>query len=178
MALKWKWTARERMIAIVLGVVAVLGVFLQFILPWLTGGTDSIQDQIEMAQKKLLRNQRLIREGRTVGQEYRSLLARYKQTKSQEEIMSSMLSDIQAVSGRIDIPITNLKPNKVKKIESANHFSVSMSIEGRLTDILHFVHIMQSPPYDYYLDEINLRREFFKAEKLRCQLVFKQILLP
>jgi len=178
MPLRRRWTGRERKIAFILVGVGILGVFLQFVLPWLSGDVDSVQDQIEMAQKKLQRNQRLIREAGQVGQEYRTLLARYKQKKSQEEIMSSMLSNIQAVSVRISVPITDLKPNKVKTVDSFNQYSVSMSIEGRLTDILHFIHIMQSPPYQYFLDELNLRREFFKADKLRCQLVFKQILIP
>ncbi len=178
MAPRHKWTGREQKIAYVLVVVALAALFLQFGLPWLSGDVESVKDQIEIAQEKMERHRRFVQDAREARREYQPLWAQYKQKDSPEEIMSKMLSDIQAVSARISVPITDMKPDRLRTVDSFNHFSVSMSLEGRLTDILHFIHIMQGPPYQYFLDELTLRREYFKAEKLRCQLVFKQILIP
>jgi len=173
-----KFSSRERNIFLVLLVFLALGLFLKFSRPGGQGAGDTQDQEILMAQKKLRENLRLIRQAKAIRGQYQPLLAQYQQQERPEEIMSTLLSEIQGISNRLQVPITDLKPNKVRRVEAFNHFSVSLAVEGDLAEIMQFVYTLQNPPYNFFVDEFQLRREYSKAKRLRSQIVFKKVFLP
>jgi len=138
----------------------------------------ALKNKTQVAERRLEKNLSLIRQAESVREKYRPLLADYQQKNSTEEVMSDLLSDIQEVSNRMGVPITDLKPSKVRQEGAFNHYSVSLAVEGDLKGIMHFIYLLQNPPYEFFVDDLHLRREYSKSKELRCQIVFKKIFIP
>ena len=89
-----------------------------------------------------------------------------------------MLSDIEKVNEKIDIRISDKKPQKVKTVDLYNQFSVSLTLEGKLEDVAHFVYDLQNKPYLLRVDELRIDKKSIRTSALRCRLVLSRILIP
>ena len=67
--------------------------------------------------------------------------------------MASILAEIEGVSAQLHLQIANLSPKRVQESDLYNRFSVSLTIDGNFVDILEFLHILQSDPHLFDVEE-------------------------
>jgi Tfp pilus assembly protein PilO len=110
--------------------------------------------------------------------QYALLIAEHKQQGSEGEVMSALLSEIESAAGQWALHINEMKPRKPKKQYFYNSFSVSLSVEGGLTDILDFILLLQNAPYNLNVDEFVLIRGSPIDKNIRAELVLSRLLVP
>lgn len=138
----------------------------------------SFKEEILDMQRELKKNSNIISQSKRLGKRYSVILAEFKQKGTAEQVMAAMLSDIEKVNEKIDIRISDKKPRKVKTADLYNQFSVSLILEGKLEDVIHFVYDLQSKPYLLRVDELRIDRKSRRTSALRCRLVLSRILIP
>jgi len=175
MPVKFAFSKRERMILFFLiGLLAVYGGYLYGYVPVLAR-LDNLDRKIRVARRRLAKNRQVIARVKESGQEVEKVLKRYWQRQPDEEVMAGMLSAIEQEARDIGILVADLKPRKGKKLDLYNHFSVSLAVEGDMTDVLQFVYRLQAQPHGFDIDDIRISRKSSRAQALRGQMILSAL---
>jgi len=102
-----------------------------------------------------------------------------RQIGSNRKVMSTILAEIEGVAKELDLTISDLKPKKVKRDDYFNHFSVSLLLNSKFIDILHFLYKLQNPPHMFSVDEIRFDKWSRKNNStMKTRLVLSKIFIP
>jgi len=168
---------REQSIFIIcLATVFVYVVYVVFYKP-LKEKVADLTAQTELAERQLEKHIRIIRKGKAYQPRFERYMAKYKQTTSDNEVMSSILSQIEQESGKFDIRISQLKPQRVKKENFYNNFSVSVTLEGALAEVIKLLYNLQHEPYLFKIEDARFDQHYQKPTNVQCQLILTKILL-
>lgn len=139
----------------------------------------SLGEDIETQQNALDKNRTLIERAQRLEDLYNQYLEMFKQSKTNDEVMSFLLSEIEQVAGQLNLPISDLKPKRVKTEEFYNRFSVSLTIDSGFEDILHFLHMLQNKPHLFDVEELRIdkgaRRQ---TDVVKTSLVLSKVYIP
>ncbi len=178
MTSKFSVSARERKIAAFLLILICISVVYSYGVRPLNGRAEFLDRKIALEQGRLQKSAAIIRKAEDFEQKYKNILEEYEQKSSDEEAMAGILSQIEAVGNRISIRLADLKPQRVRKIDFYNRFSVSLTVEGKIPDIMLFVYTLQRPPYGFYAEEFQLRKKSAMAQESECNLILAKIFIP
>ncbi|HOY09727.1 MAG TPA: type 4a pilus biogenesis protein PilO [Candidatus Omnitrophota bacterium] len=174
----FQFSAREKKVLIVS--LALLSVYL--VKTWVVEPVQTraewLDRQIRNTEQKLLTASRTIRKSQVVQRRYKVLLDNYRQNRSNEEVMSGILTEIEAIAAGNSLSISDLKPNKPKIINYYKEFSVSLVLEGDFTQVMEFIFKLQKEPYDYFVDEAEISKHSPRTSGLRCRFVLSKVLIP
>jgi len=135
--------------------------------------------QTESLERQYSKNLRIIRKAKMITQEYDAYLEEFKQTATNEEVMSSIISEIEATAANLSIQISDLKPMRVKALDFYNHFSVSLKINSELVDIIEFLYVLQDQPHLFDIEELRfVKRTRRKGAVVMTNLVLTKTLVP
>ena len=136
---------------------------------------SGLQDKIQLAQKQVKRDMRTIAQAKSYQAQYNKIFSEFKQTGTDEAVMSSILSEIERSSAEFKIKIAEMKPQRVKKGTLTSEFSVSMTLEGSLNEIIRCLHTLQQPPHIFGVSQLRIERQMFQGVDLQCQLILSRI---
>ena len=168
---------REKAIAIFCGSVVVLYAGFLLLRP-LSEHEQAINSDILRDLKSLKNNFEVIQKGRTIEGEYKRYIERLMQNDSDAQEMSAIISEIELSANDISMHVSEIKPGKVRRTDFFNNFSVSLSINGELSEITHFLYLLQSDPYYFKIDEIVFEKKTPQDSIINCSLVLRRVLIP
>ncbi len=172
-------TEREQKIFAVCVVLGIIYLGYNFVYKPMTGGKNVLQQKIDKAKKKLLKGERVLIEAQAVDGIYNQYVGELKQTDGNEQTIARLISDIEKEASLVGLTISDLKPKPVKQEKNFNYFSVSLSMEGPWTDILKLIHALQSRPYIFKVEEMNLDRASQRnSVSVRAYLVLGKAYIP
>ena len=172
-------TTRERNIFIICVVLMAVYVGFNVVYKPLAQKARLMQAEIESKKERLTRDLRTIRRSKSVGDEYVVLKEKFKQDKPDEQVMSAMVSQIESIAGDLNLRISDLKPQKVKKQDFYNKFSVTLTIYSSFKDIMRFLYDLQKDPLLYSVDELRLDKgSRRKEETIKTRLILSKVLIP
>lgn len=172
-------TTREKIIFAVCLFLAIVFVLYKFVFNPLVNNQKSLNQKIEKTKKKYVKTQRTIQEAKSLQGLYDQYLSEFKQRESNEQTVAYLISEIEKVSTQINLVISDLKPKPVKPDKTFNYYSISLSIEGPWTDILKLIHLLQSQPYLFEVEEMNLDRASQRnPESVRAYLMLGKNYIP
>ena len=137
----------------------------------------SLRERIDLAETQLQKTERTIYRGKFTQEEYQTLLEYFKQSSSDEQEMSSMLSQIESAARGIDMRIVDMKPRRPKLNDLYNQFLINLEIDGELVSVTEFIHKLQSSPYLFHIDEMRLNKPSPQMPELKCQVTLSKILI-
>lgn len=170
-------SARERFLSTLTSSMAALAILYAGIYLPLHRQSMDVQEQIEVSERQLQKTIRTIHRGKFSEQEYQTILEYFKQTSSDEQEMSSMLAQIEAIARGINIRIVDMKPRRPRGFDLYNQFFINLEIDGELVSITEFIHNLQNPPYFFHIDELRLNKVSPQMAGLKCQVTFSKILI-
>ena len=136
---------------------------------------SGIQDKIRIAQKQLKRDMRIIAQAKAYQGQYDKIFLEFQQSGTDEAVMSSILSEIERSSAEFKVKIAEMKPQRVKKGGLTSEFSVSMTLEGSLNEVIRCLHTLQQPPHLFGVSQLRIERQMFQGVDLQCQLILSRI---
>ena len=139
---------------------------------------EYLDKKIEKSKKQLNKQQKTIRKGEHIDQGYEQYWSMFKQQGSDEQVMSSILTEIESAVKKENMRISDLKPKPVRREDFYNNFSVGLSINGPLKDILEYLYILQNTPHLFNVEELQIEKNSPLASELYCRVVLTRILIP
>ena len=173
-----RFTIREQKIVLIF-LLAIIGngSYYGLIRP-LNEKIASLDTEIAKKKKKLKNNLGVIKKSQGVDKEYATLIEQFQQTKSNEQVMSAIIAEIEGVAGELQLQISDLKPKRVKREDTNNRFSVSLDIDSQFVDIIQFLHKLQSQPHYFAVEEAHFDNSFRgKNTSMKIQLVLSKVLI-
>lgn len=171
-------SAREKKILIVC--LAMVAFYLIY-----SFGYQKIKEVMRGQESAFLRNEKslrkyahVLRSERAIEQKLAGYIKALKQNGSDEQEMTRVLSDIEAVADKVSIRIINMAPEKIKKSDFYNYFSVDVQLEGPLKKICEFLYALESKANYFHVDEMRIEKYSARADTLKCRLVVSRFLIP
>ena len=150
-------TRREQNIFVISLLVTVLYLGYRFIVLPLREHSDQLDGKIDAELRRLRSDLSEVGKAKQWEELYGRLVQTFQQTGSDEQVKSSMLQEIQDVARDMNLQISDLKPQRVKATEFYKTFSVSLRLDNSsLDDILPFLHLLQSKPHLFDVQEVRL----------------------
>jgi len=172
-------TKREKVILAVC-VAAVVGYpgYVGFIVP-MQNKSKLLDGRIKKQEKKLRESLRVLRKADVAKSDFDVYNEKFKQNGTNEAVMSSIISEIEAVAANIELGISDMKPKRVKKEENFNIFSVSLTLDSEFVDVVKFLYILQKDPHYFDVEEIRFDRGSRRRKSsLKASLVLSKVLIP
>jgi len=174
-----KFNTREKNIAVVCAFLIFIYVNYIGLIKPLQDKLEGLNIQVQTKQAQLTKDQQRIQKAGALGNEYEDYLARFQQSGSNEQVMSSILSEIEGVAGELNLLISDLKPNRVRASDYYNQFSVSLTIDSDFNDIMHFLYNLQNQPHSFDVEEVRFdkgpRRQ---SSSIKTRLILGKTLIP
>lgn len=174
----WHFSGRERNIFwVFLVVCGIFGVYAGIYRP---AATRAVQIETDMAQakRKLAEQNKIIQKARNLGAKFKEDMESLRQTTANEQVMSSILSEIETAANGLTVRVTEMKPQGTQKEDFYNKFAVSLTVDGNLKEILQFVHTLQGASHNLTVSQFSLERAFQGSSEMLAKLVVNKILIP
>ncbi|HBG61096.1 MAG: hypothetical protein A2Y03_11540 [Omnitrophica WOR_2 bacterium GWF2_38_59] len=134
---------------------------------------------IQQETKKLSESLKHLDHQKHYKSQYVMYLSKFRQDQNNDEVMSSILSEIQQAGSRLNLGIADLKPRKVNKEQYFNRFSVSLTIDSTFINIMSFIYTLQSKPHLFKVEEVSFDRGAnTQGTIIRTHLILSRILIP
>ena len=172
-----QFTQREQSILVVSIIIISMYLFYSVLYrPW-TAMLDGYAQEKEKDRRILTKNSKVILHAERITKIYDKYFDLFQQKKSDEEQMSGIISQLEAIATEMHLHFSEIKPRKVKKAEFYNIFSVSLAMEGNFPTIVEFIYKLQTPPYLFNVEEIRLEKNLPQDNSLQAGLVISRKLI-
>jgi Tfp pilus assembly protein PilO len=139
---------------------------------------DSLNNEIAAQELKLKKSSKKLNLKDSQDQEYNKYVDYIKQKYSDEQEMSALLSQIESVSAKMQIRVSDMKPLRVRAIDFYKKFSVELEAEGLLDEIARFIHAVQNQPYLLDVDRLRLEKRSMRTNNLKAFILISRIRIP
>ncbi|MBI4310048.1 MAG: type 4a pilus biogenesis protein PilO [Candidatus Omnitrophica bacterium] len=172
-----KLSKRETAILIIalgLGFVYAIG---QIVVKPLRQGGENIDNQLRLNQARLMKARQMAGRKNDIEQRYQHLIQLIGATGSESSEMSGMVARIEAAAAQADVHIVNMQPQKVVNGQGKSFFPVELQVDGQWANIVKFIHLAQSQPNYYFINELSLEKYSDNQSLLRGRIVLSRMRL-
>ncbi len=173
-----KLSLREQKIFAACFLVILIYVSIQFVFRPLDKKILALQAKAQTLRKHIAKNLKVARQDNSVDSEYNRHAQNFKQKVSDEGAMTSILSEIESTANEVSMRLSDMKPKKTKRIDFYNTFSVSLTMEGEITSIIHFIYVLENAPHFFTVDDLQLEKSSSRTSQIKCRMVLSKILIP
>jgi len=172
-------TGREQRIFIVCLAMIFISVGYHGVIKPLERKNRLLGQEVKIHQIQLDRSLKVIQKAAALEEEYNFFKGKFRQPKTGEQVISSILSEIEEVAGKLKLHIADVKPQKVRAEEYSHRFSISLTMDNDFIDIIHFLYILQKPPHLFDVEEVHFDKTFRrKSMPMKTRIVLSKIFIP
>lgn len=172
-------TKREQNIFVLCMILAMVYLVYNFLIKPAREQLFTLDEEIAAQTRRLARNAAEMQRAHALEKTIEFYEQKFKQSRSNEETVSSILAEIEMVATRLHLQIANLTPKKVQETKFYKRFLVSLTMDGDFMDILQFVHILQSDPYLFGVEEARFDKgPRQQAAVIKATLVLGKTFIP
>ena len=172
-------TQREKIIFNLCVIMVLIFLSYKFGIAPLIQKTKDLDRDAGARRQELARNIHFIKKGQALAENSGDSLSRFQQTESSEQVMSSLVSEIEQTANQLNLSLSEIKPQKVKKEKYYNQFLVSLTIDSSWLNTLQFLHSLQQEPHLFSIEEITVDKgSAAGSSRLRTQLVLGKSFIP
>lgn len=141
---------------------------------------ERLNKTIKTKEIKLRKDLKVVGEKRKVEAEYRKHSEELRQKKTDQEELTSLLSNIEAVAQELPISITDMKPRAIKEMDFHKRLAVDIEIEANMDEITEFIYNLQNRPYLLKIERLRIKSKSRRksSSKLKGYLLVSKILIP
>lgn len=172
-----KLTARERAIFIVFFLVAFVYAGHSLVYKPAMFEGEQLKRSIRQAKKKVRDQSALIADSGRIPGDFMQSLDAMRQRASNEEVLSAMVSEIEAAARQLNIRVTEIKPQGNLQEGIWNNFSISLTVDGQLSDQMAFVHHLQAPGFDLDIIQYALEKSMAEPGILLAKIVARRVMI-
>lgn len=162
---------------ITITILLVVGYVLVFVVfrVW-TEQVEELDQRINAQKTKLARELKMIDSGKNMDRQFAANWEKFRISKSPQQVMSSILSQVEEIAGELKLKILELKPNTPQKEADLRLFSVNLMVEGSFKDIVKFVYMLQKDPYFFDVKQFRFDRDASSSEsEISTRLVLEKM---
>ncbi len=149
----------------------------QFVYKPIEKKSKVLEGKIFKTQRRLKKNTKVLQRESVVQKKHKKYIVRFKQSLSNQEEMNRIFSEVEKVARESNVKIIDMKPNKIKEIDFYKVFSVNIQTQGSMDLISKFLYVLESDPYYFRIDEMNLEKRSTRTSYIKCRIVVSRLLI-
>ncbi len=173
--LRSSFSKREKIILAISISLAAAFIFSQFIFKPVKEHEKGLLKRLMLDEQKLGKNTLILQRAKAINQQHEEFSKAIGESKSDENELSSMVSEIETVGGQVNVHIANMQPQKALSKGFHRRFAVRLTIDGNWSDITHFLHVLQGAPYYFDVEELLLEKYSTTTDALKGRLSLSRI---
>lgn len=146
-------TGREQKVLVACLATVVSCLFYRMIVAPLRAQADVIRQQISISQKQLEADGRIVRKAEALDDRHKAYTRHFRQPGTAEETISSMLQEIEHVTGGLGLHVEDLKPKEPEQNPYGHWFFIRLTMRGKFLDMVHFLYELQRQPYFFHVEK-------------------------
>jgi len=166
----------------VAGVLAALYLIYNFVVGPIILKFERLDKAIQMQEAKLKKNLEITGKKDAIDSEYTKHSDQLRQEKTDEEEVTSLLSNIESIAQGIPISITDMKPRAIKEMDFHKRLAVDIEVEAKMDEITEFIYNLQNEPYLLKIERLRIKSKSSRRRKtpskLKGYLLVTKILIP
>jgi len=172
-----KLSRREKYIFYV-SAVLVLGLFCdRVILRPMVKKLKLLNTQIALEEKKIYRSRQLLSQQDQLSEEHIKLTQAIKQSQSDEEEKSSLLSEIEKMARNSSVLLKDIKPLATETKDIYKKFPVEIEAESKIEHLVDFIHQLERSPRLLRVKDFYLTPKKQHSTVLKARMVITEVLL-
>lgn len=171
------FSEREKLIGQMCGIVLLGCLFYYAVGRPLKRIQTDLKEKIDLDERLLKKNIDTIETSYLIPKGYNEYLDLFSQKKSDGQEMSRIILEIEAAASQMNVRLSEIQPHKIQKKDFYNVFSVTLLMEGHLSQITQFIYLLQNRPYLLEVNELRLERESAADPSLQVHMVLSRRLI-
>ena len=173
-----KLTDKEKTLAGVSVLFVVLAVMDRLVLGPILSQMRLMDTEIDAKSQLIQRNVRILSFKEDISSEYAKYTDYFdSQAKTQEEIISSLLKEVEFLAKQKSINISNISPGDVTDNRLYQEYKTSVDCEGKLADILGFINLLEESNYLFQVRQYSLVPKSKGSEIMKCSIALTRIFI-
>jgi Tfp pilus assembly protein PilO len=173
-----KLKTRERVILYLACLLIALSLIYNFIFEPIINKYKLINQEILKNQVKLQKYLTLLSQKEKIKQEFGQFSKSLKVKASEEQEMAEVLSQIEDLSRRAAVHISQIKPQGAKDYKTYKEFLVEIRAEAKIENLSQFIYELQSPPQLLRTKKLLLNTKTASTDILEATILIAKISLP
>lgn len=168
---------RERYILYITVVVVISVLFEKVVLSPIMERLNKLNREIFIQEKKLERYVRILAQEDLIASEYKKYTPFIRQSRSDEEQMSELLSEIEKMANKTSIFLTDIKPGKIEKVGRYREYSIKIGTESEIGHLANFIYQLEQSPRLLRVKDFYLTPKKKESPILKARMTITQILI-
>lgn len=173
---------RERYIAYVAAVALILVFFNKIVLGPVIGKSNELNREIVIQEKKLEKSLGILVHDDAINTNYEKYTQNLKQTRSDEEEIAELLSEIEKIAKKTAVFLADIKPLPVSKIGFYKEYVVEAEVESEINHLVDFIYQLEKSPRLLRVGKFHLTPKKGETKKeeaflLKVQMSISEILI-
>ncbi len=176
--LAFNLSKREKNVLLIGATIVLVIILFNFVIDPLILRFQGLSQRLTANEIRLRKNLKILSNKKNIQAEYDKYVDFMKQKTSDEQEMSSLLSNVEKVAQELNIRITDMKPRRVKTKDFYKDLSLELEAEGLLGEITEFIYAIQNSPYLLSVEKLRLEKRSSRKPQLKTSLLISKILIP
>ena len=138
-----KLSPRERLVFY--GAVAFVGLAVTDNLMYkpITAKMEALDREITVRESEIRKNVRILLEKDRINSEMEKYGEFLKNMPTEEQGMTSLLKEIEGLSSRSSVYVTDVKPSGIKVSGASKKYQVTLNFEAEMLQVAEFIHVVE-----------------------------------
>ena len=160
-------------------IVIILGcLFYGFVLEPLALKWIKLNKRVLSQKIRLEKNYRIIANKEIIEKEYQRYANYVKTVGSDEEVIATLLQEIENLAKNCTVRITDIKPKEVKDLRFYKRFAIEIESEAQIKQLSRFIYELQKSSQLLRVQRLHLRAKGTQKPLLKCHMLITKISLP
>ncbi|OGX40645.1 MAG: hypothetical protein A3C53_00015 [Omnitrophica WOR_2 bacterium RIFCSPHIGHO2_02_FULL_68_15] len=173
-----KLKPRERLLAIVTGVIAGLCLFYRAAVVPAAERLEHLREDVTLKTKQLAADRRSVAQRDAVLKAYERYAHLMQAVGTDEEETSKLLSTVADLAKAAGVTAVNLKPRPAETSGLAKRYQVEIETESTLEMLTRFVYAVEQSAQPLTVDRLDAKQEEKPDAPLKCMLRISRIAIP
>lgn len=173
-----KLKKRERILLYLVFALIASSLIYNFILEPIVKRYCLVNQEINKSQAKLKKYRYMLSQKEKIRAQFERISESVKTEYSEEEQMALILSEIEDLSRRSSVRITQIKPQTTKDYGTYKELSAEIKAEAKIEDISRFIYNLQDSPQLLRTKKLLLNTKSADQDTLEAVILVVKIFLP
>ncbi|MBN3038732.1 MAG: type 4a pilus biogenesis protein PilO [Candidatus Omnitrophica bacterium] len=172
-----KLSKREKYILYISVTIIGLVLFDKAVLSPVTNKITKLNEEIDLQEKKLQRYLYILTQEDAITEEHKKYTQNVKQSSSDEEEKSKLLSVIEELARKSSVLLKNMKPGTTEREGPYNKYTVDIETESKIAYLADFMYQLEKSPRLLRVKEFNLAPVKSKSSTIKSRMTITQLLV-
>jgi len=138
---------------------------------------SKLNREIFVQEKKLEKSLRVLAREELIRSEYKKYIQFVRQSRSDEEQTSELLSEIEKLADKTSISLSNIKPGKIEKVGRYRKYVVRIEAESEIGHLASFIYQLEESPELLRIRNFHLTPRKKASSILKARMTITELLI-